>query len=148
MGRFLSWATDFLLSETSRRAVVPTQPSIQWLPGIKRPGPEADHTPPCSADVRNKWNYNYTPPVRLHTAHIAAYCDSSLPSFIRLTPIFYASHVTPNSSFSIWVATYACQIICLLQDGRYASLLGDLFPKYLEYELRAVRFGPSCLFIF
>jgi hypothetical protein len=24
--------------------------------------------------------------------------------------------------------------ICLVQDGRYASLLGDLVPKHLEYE--------------
>jgi hypothetical protein len=49
---------------------------------------------------------------------------------------------------------YVCQIICLVQDGRYASLLGDLVPKYLEYEAgmlttcREVRsFVPSCLCI-
>jgi hypothetical protein len=26
-------------------------------PGIKRPGHEADHSPPFSADVKNAWSY-------------------------------------------------------------------------------------------
>jgi hypothetical protein len=29
--------------------------------GIKRPGREADHSPPCSADVTNAWCYTSTP---------------------------------------------------------------------------------------
>jgi hypothetical protein len=38
--------------------VGPTQPSIQWVPGalslgVKRPGREADHSPPSSAKVKN-----------------------------------------------------------------------------------------------
>jgi hypothetical protein len=36
----------------------PTQPPIQWIPGalssgVKRPGREADHPPPSSAEVKN-----------------------------------------------------------------------------------------------
>jgi hypothetical protein len=36
----------------------PTQPSIQWVPAtlsleLKRPGREADHSPPSSAEVKN-----------------------------------------------------------------------------------------------
>jgi hypothetical protein len=36
----------------------PSQPPIQWVlgpisPGIKRPGREADHSPPSSAEVKN-----------------------------------------------------------------------------------------------
>jgi hypothetical protein len=39
-----------------------TQPPIQWIPGIKRPGREADHSPPTSAGVRNTWIYTSIPP--------------------------------------------------------------------------------------
>jgi hypothetical protein len=43
-----------------------TQPHIQWVPGtpflgVKRPGHEADHSPPSSADVKNAWSYTSTP---------------------------------------------------------------------------------------
>jgi hypothetical protein len=42
----------------STQALGHTQPPIQWVPGaislgIKRPGHEADHSPPFSAEVRN-----------------------------------------------------------------------------------------------
>jgi hypothetical protein len=38
-------------------ALGPTQPPIQWVPGalslgVKRPGREADHSPPSSAEVK------------------------------------------------------------------------------------------------
>jgi hypothetical protein len=35
------------------------------FPGVNRPGREADHSPPSSAEVRNAWGYTSTPPVRL-----------------------------------------------------------------------------------
>jgi hypothetical protein len=34
--------------------------------GIKRPGREADHSPPSSAEVKIVWNYTSTPPIRLN----------------------------------------------------------------------------------
>jgi hypothetical protein len=45
----------------------PTLPPIQWVPGdlspgVNRPGREADHSPPTSAEVKNKWIYTSTPP--------------------------------------------------------------------------------------
>jgi hypothetical protein len=51
----------------SRLAVRPTRPSIQWLPGafsplVKRPWREADESPPSSAEVKNAWGFNSTPP--------------------------------------------------------------------------------------
>jgi hypothetical protein len=36
------------------------------FPGVKRPGREADHSPPSSAEVKNAWGYTSTPPICLH----------------------------------------------------------------------------------
>jgi hypothetical protein len=46
----------FLYSAASRLALGPSQSPIQWAlgalsPGVKRPGREADHSPPYSAEV-------------------------------------------------------------------------------------------------
>jgi hypothetical protein len=50
-------AGNFLFTTVSRIALEPTQPPIQWLPGalslrVKRPGCEADHSPPSRAEVK------------------------------------------------------------------------------------------------
>jgi hypothetical protein len=50
----------------SRPALGPTRPAIQWiLEGlylrVKRPGSEADNSPPSSAKVKNAWSYTSTP---------------------------------------------------------------------------------------
>jgi hypothetical protein len=55
----------FLIT-ASRTAQEPTQPPIQWVPralslGIKRPGREADHSPPSSAEVKDGWSYTAIP---------------------------------------------------------------------------------------
>jgi len=47
-------------------ALGPTPPPIQWVTealslGVKRPGSEADHSPPSSAKVKNAWTYTSTP---------------------------------------------------------------------------------------
>jgi len=44
----------------------PTQPPMQRVPralslGVKRPGREADLSPPSSAEVKNAWIYTSTP---------------------------------------------------------------------------------------
>jgi hypothetical protein len=59
------------LTTVSIPTLGPTQPPIQWIPGalslgVKRPHPEADHSPPSSAKVKNACSYTYTPPIRLH----------------------------------------------------------------------------------
>jgi hypothetical protein len=33
---------------------------------VERPEREADHSPPCSAEVKNAWHYTSTLPTRLH----------------------------------------------------------------------------------
>jgi len=52
---------DFSFFITSRPALGPIHPAIQWLPGplspeIKRSGREADHSHPSSAEVENAWS--------------------------------------------------------------------------------------------
>jgi hypothetical protein len=55
--RFPAEAEIFLFTIASRTALGPIQPPIQWVPGdlslgVKRPRREADHSPPCSAEVK------------------------------------------------------------------------------------------------
>jgi hypothetical protein len=54
--RFPAGARNFFTT-ASRTALGTTQPPIQWVPGalslgVKRPGREADHSPPSNAEVK------------------------------------------------------------------------------------------------
>jgi hypothetical protein len=76
--------SGILFSTSSRPALEPTLPLIQRVPGalspaVKRPGREADHSPPASAEVKKTWIYTSIP------AH-------SLPFYSGL----FASLHTPN----------------------------------------------------
>jgi hypothetical protein len=56
----------FYFSVSSRPALGFTQPPIKWVPGgsfpgVKRQGPEDDHSPPTSAEVKKMWLYISTP---------------------------------------------------------------------------------------
>jgi hypothetical protein len=58
---------NFQFTMLSRSALRSTQSPIQWVlgalsPGVKRPGREADHSPPASAEVKKMWVYTSTPP--------------------------------------------------------------------------------------
>jgi hypothetical protein len=50
-----------IFSTSPRPELGPTQLPIQWLPAVKRPGREADHSPPTSAEVKKMWIYTATP---------------------------------------------------------------------------------------
>jgi hypothetical protein len=51
----------FIFNTACRPTVGPTQPPIQWVPGVKLPGRESDHSPPTSAEVKKPCNYTSTP---------------------------------------------------------------------------------------
>jgi hypothetical protein len=56
---------NFVFSTSSRPTVESTQLPIQWVsralyPGVKRPGREADHSPPASAEVKKIQIYTST----------------------------------------------------------------------------------------
>jgi hypothetical protein len=52
-GSVLGKGKILLFSIASRPALGLTQPPIQWVPGVKRPGSEADHSPPSSIKMKN-----------------------------------------------------------------------------------------------
>jgi hypothetical protein len=47
------------------RAPGPTQPPVQWVPGfftaVTRPGREVNHSPQCSAEIKNEWSFALFP---------------------------------------------------------------------------------------
>jgi hypothetical protein len=56
--RFPARQEIYLFSTESRPVLESTQPPVQWVPGaissrVKRPGCEADHSPPSGAEVKN-----------------------------------------------------------------------------------------------
>jgi hypothetical protein len=58
---------NFPFSTSSRPALGPTQPPIQWTPGalspgVKRPGIETDYSPQTGVEVKKMWIYTYTTP--------------------------------------------------------------------------------------
>jgi hypothetical protein len=60
----------FSSSTSSRLALGSTQPPIQWVtgavsPGIKRPGSEADCSPPVSAEVKKNVDLYIRSPIHL-----------------------------------------------------------------------------------
>jgi len=68
----------FLFTTASKSALAPRKPPIQWVPRaispkVKRPGREANHSPPSSDEVENAWSYASTPLIRLHGVVLS--CD-------------------------------------------------------------------------
>ena len=55
---------EFIYWPTSRPALGPTDPSIQWVLGGK-----GDQSPPCNAEVWNGWSCNSAPHICLHGVH-------------------------------------------------------------------------------
>jgi len=60
-------SVSFPITTATRTALGLTHPPIQWVTGalslgVKRPGREADHAPPSSAEVKNAWSYTSTNP--------------------------------------------------------------------------------------
>jgi len=68
----------FLFFIASIPALGPTQSPIQWAPGIistviKRPGREADHSPPSTVEFKKAWSYTSTPQGRFYLTFTLLY---------------------------------------------------------------------------
>jgi hypothetical protein len=64
-----------------RLALGSTEPPIEWIPvavspGVQRPGREADHSTPASAEVKEMWIYTSTPGVRSSVVGLRDYATS------------------------------------------------------------------------
>jgi hypothetical protein len=83
----------FLFTTTSRTALGPTQPPIQWIPGalslgVKRPVREADHSPPSSAEVK-EWVEPYLhSPIRLYGVVFRKKAQGQLYLYLYTTVVF------------------------------------------------------------
>jgi len=60
-----------LFTAASRPVLGLTQPPIQRVSGafslgVKRPGSQAEHPPPFTAEVKTAWSYTSPIPIRLH----------------------------------------------------------------------------------
>jgi hypothetical protein len=53
---------ELTLIQVVKTALGPTQPPIQWIPEVKRPGCEADHSLPANAEVKKMWIYTSSAP--------------------------------------------------------------------------------------
>jgi hypothetical protein len=67
----LGGGKNFDFHVSSRPALGPTQPPIEWVsgalsPGTKQPGREADNSPPTSAEVKKTWISIRLLPICLH----------------------------------------------------------------------------------
>jgi hypothetical protein len=94
----------FLFATASRPAVRPTQPPIQWVPGVtstrvKWLGHEAEHSAPSSAEVKNAWSYTSTPPIRLHGL-VLSYAQGQLYLFSTLVNVEQSGLCTRNVNFN------------------------------------------------
>ena len=68
----------FLFSNLPKQALRPTQPTIQWVPmtcssGATRSARGSNHASPSSAEIKDKWNYTFTPP------YVSTACKATLP---------------------------------------------------------------------
>jgi hypothetical protein len=105
----------FLFTTASRMALGPTQPPIQLVSGalslgVKRPGCEADHSHPSSAEVRNAWSYTSNPPIRLHARCLIRHRGSFIISITLVKrkgrDTFFLNLEADNAVFSAGAPQY------------------------------------------
>jgi len=56
----------FLFTTVFRLALGCTQPLVEWVLGALSPGHAADHSPSCSAKVKNLWSCTSPPHTSWH----------------------------------------------------------------------------------
>jgi len=65
------WQKNFLFSKTTRPALKTIPSTVLSIPGffphVKRPGRDADHSPPHNAEFKNEYSYPSAPCARLHS---------------------------------------------------------------------------------
>jgi len=95
----------FLFATGSTLALGPIHPPVHWVwgalsPGVKRPGREAGHSPPASAEAKNAWSYTYTLPYVFMALCLVKYRDSFTRTFTIVLQV---------TDFKTWVI---CVCVC------------------------------------
>jgi hypothetical protein len=85
--------------------------------GVKRPGPEADHSPPSSAEVKNAWSYTSTPQYVFMTWYLVKHRDN----FTNFT--FYFTHIVQKTA--TWNDT-SCSVRCEDVSFEQETLMFDV----------------------
>jgi hypothetical protein len=109
----------FLFDIVSRPALGPTQPPIQWVSGalsleVKRPGREANHSPPSSAEFKECVELNLTPQYAFMAWCLVKHRDYfTLPYLTLPLGLFSKSflifiHTPSTFSFHFYVVCYGC----------------------------------------
>jgi hypothetical protein len=120
-----------IFSESSRPALRPTQPPIQWVPwalslGIKRPGREADHSPPISAEVKKTWVYISTPAYAFIALCLIKHRDNF--TFLRWFEFLSFSSHQISSKSVIWFERWNGNTVGMLHLLTYINIF---FPQKL-----------------
>jgi hypothetical protein len=115
----------FLFIITSNLAMGPTQPPIQWAPGvlslgIKQPRCEANNSTPSSAEVKNAWRYTATTP-NTPSYRIQFKAQGQLYFYLLLTsklPCSSCYKITSNNKtiFRILNSSKLLQCICAIYE--------------------------------
>jgi hypothetical protein len=140
---------NFLFSTSSRPVLGSTQPPIQGAPGalspgVKRPGREADHSPPASAQVKKVDLYIHSP-IRLHGVVLNFLSTGTTLLFILPLHQQVVENVHPNNRAAtplIYCASKHCEIQLsnlsfMLEDrivNRGIHLFSSYFVKYSPYR--------------
>jgi hypothetical protein len=71
----------------SRPALGPNRTPFKWAPRIKRPGCDADHSPPSSTEVKNTRSYNSAPSYVFVTWYLVKHRDNFTVYLCTISPV-------------------------------------------------------------
>jgi hypothetical protein len=152
--RFPVGAGNFSVLHYVQTGSGPTQPTILWVPWVERPGREADHSPPCSVEVKNAWRYTAIPTT---SSWRGAWLSTGTTTLSTLS-IQYTSQLTRNSNrtyFSQKLFTVLkTETWSKLQDSMWSTtFIEDVFwcriyfTKYKERQFSDVSMLCGCAYV-
>jgi hypothetical protein len=103
------WGRDF--PHSSIPALRPTQPPLQTVPAVKRPGRDVDHPPPSSAEVKERV---YLLPLWAYVACSGVNCMDRK----------YQLRYTAHGVTTVWGELYGSEVPASLHGARHHHGMG------------------------